>query len=358
MTIAPINNLPSELLTSILIQAGNPKASSVNRRFRHCNGEAFDQIAEIAQSTLETNETIAAYLSLPRAKLLSPAEKLKWTHKRMADDLSTAQLESNSITKVIFKNAFPKLFIPHPPRVDFISKTEPFIDMEKQMKDFSLQKAWSGLREGILLSIPEPPRPFWQEWAPVPQIPGMPNENAPVQEIRDWLAAERNQALIQNVTRLDLKRKQLVVIPEELKRFSGVRTLDLSCNQIRILPPDLLSAFPHLEEISLNENQLETIPPNFFQHTRRLEVHLWLNPLQQLGDPGEAEVISSECDYLLKGMESTYEHMRNSAASVGIPRLAVNAFCNTHYGLSKGLFLLSKRPFELLAKTSIWQSLY
>lgn len=87
--------------------------------------------------------------------------------------------------------------------------------------------------------------------------------------------------------RLDLSRNQLqstVLCMNETGDVSGLTTLDLSGNQLHILPPAAFSCLPHLRELLLQNNQLHSLEGHLFQDLQQLEtLKLDGNPLLQLG---------------------------------------------------------------------------
>lgn len=348
ITISPIALIPDDTMELILEYAGNPRASEVSRHFHELNAETW---AKVIQPVLEQNALIGAYLERSSERGLPTLELLKRTYSQMSKDLSIAQLPPGILNSIC-----PKLCIPKAP--SFQADPTVFFRMVNQMEDLSLERAWPTLRDSIHLTIPDP-RPNWGEvvFFPASEIRGMPKETGPVKEIRDWLIAEENQALIQTIRKVDLSSKRLLVIPDALKRFTGLRDLNLSGNQIRILPPEFLSSFPHLEELRLKGNLIRKVPPNFLQHNQQMRIFLSWNPLKQIpAVPPQTEITTSAYTERMRGLKE--EHDRSQARLTGVEATIWNGINFVHIQVCKPLNAIDVLPGELLTKNGLWDFLY
>ena len=109
-----------------------------------------------------------------------------------------------------------------------------------------------------------------------------PYKNLNVQDIREWL--NNNSALLRNVTRLDLDRQSLNILPHEIGYFTNLRLLNLANNQLTTIPTEI-GNFTALEWLNLSRNSLSSIPAEV-GHLSALK-HLFLYDNQLTTIPAE-----------------------------------------------------------------------
>ncbi len=87
-----------------------------------------------------------------------------------------------------------------------------------------------------------------------------------------------------SLTNLDLSRNQLSVIPESIfADLTNLESLNLAYNQLSSLPEELFSGLTGLTVLDLSRNQLVTLPENVFSGLSSLEdLDLWFNQLVTL----------------------------------------------------------------------------
>lgn len=85
------------------------------------------------------------------------------------------------------------------------------------------------------------------------------------------------------VRRLNLSKRNLSRVPNEISQFPNLYHLNLSNNQITELPSFILK-LTQLEEALLQSNQLTNLPAGFNQLTHLRELYLGDNQLQALPD--------------------------------------------------------------------------
>jgi Leucine-rich repeat (LRR) protein len=95
-------------------------------------------------------------------------------------------------------------------------------------------------------------------------------------QIRKWL--DRYPNTIRKIDELDLSFLKLKMLPSELNLFTGLITLDLTGNQLQMLPK--LSAHPKLRVIYLNDNQLISV--DFSENPELTDVYLNNNRLSHV----------------------------------------------------------------------------
>ncbi len=139
----------------------------------------------------------------------------------------------------------------------------------QQVQDENLAKVWSKMRQAIVAATPAVEA-------------AMPAKNSALEQIRDWLRNEENQAAIQQVTELDLNWFGLTCLPEEISLFIGLRALWLLNNQLReVSIPKTLTA---LERLSVSCNQLEEV--TIFDTLTALQaIYLYDNQLEEVTIP-------------------------------------------------------------------------
>ena len=75
-----------------------------------------------------------------------------------------------------------------------------------------------------------------------------------------------------NLRSIDLSDNNIEILPPNLFSHNpNLQRIDLSDNQITLLPEELLSHLSDLRILKLSDNNIESIPPNFFSHTPNLQ---------------------------------------------------------------------------------------
>jgi internalin A len=112
------------------------------------------------------------------------------------------------------------------------------------------------------------------------------------------------KAKCENVTRMNLRGKNITELPPELGQLTQLKELNLSANQLTSLPPELcqltqlkelylggnqlisllpeLGQLTQLKELNLDGNQLTSLPPELGQLTQLTRLYLYVNQLTSL----------------------------------------------------------------------------
>lgn len=120
--------------------------------------------------------------------------------------------------------------------------------MSQKIEDSALEAAWPKMAEAIAVANPD--LEFNREM----------NAGA----IRNWMQTQ--QPLLQNVTQLNFHRSDLVILPSEIKYFTGLRELGLNYNKLSTLPPEI-GKLTHLESLHIEDNALTSLPVEIGQLT-------------------------------------------------------------------------------------------
>ena len=80
---------------------------------------------------------------------------------------------------------------------------------------------------------------------------------------------------------LDLKQKQLLVVPNEIQNFSYLQTLDLSNNQIALIPK-WITTLQNLKILKVTRNRLSGLPEEIAELNKLEVVNLFSNKLTYL----------------------------------------------------------------------------
>jgi len=83
------------------------------------------------------------------------------------------------------------------------------------------------------------------------------------------------------VYRLDLSKKRLREVPEEIAQFVELRELRLDRNKLTALP-EFLNQLPHLEIFSAEENELKAFPEAMWHWPALRELHLGNNWIERI----------------------------------------------------------------------------
>ena len=128
-------------------------------------------------------------------------------------------------------------------------------------------KTLSGQNDSIALPASSPLQPGESSW-----------KGAPIYTDLDQALSLNNASA---VYRLDLSKKRLRAVPEEVARLSELRELRLDRNKLNALP-EFLSQLSHLEVFSAEENQLTAFPDAMWQWPALRELHLGNNWIESI----------------------------------------------------------------------------
>jgi hypothetical protein len=110
----------------------------------------------------------------------------------------------------------------------------------QRTQDDNLQTVWSRMH-AVFQAGAHPPA-------------DLPAAGAPAQEIRTWMRAEANQALLQGIHELNLSSLDLTCLPEEIGLCTALQTLDLSDNRLVSLPEGIFRGMTALQRLVLYGN--------------------------------------------------------------------------------------------------------
>ena len=103
---------------------------------------------------------------------------------------------------------------------------------------------------------------------------GKEQSNSTAQSVCDPLAVINGTALKWRV--LHLRKNKLNLFSKNFMFFSHLENIDLSYNELRILPEDIFSGLSELKDLSLNNNEITYLPPGVFLCVPKLK-NLWLS---------------------------------------------------------------------------------
>ncbi|OYE03750.1 leucine-rich repeat domain-containing protein [Nostoc sp. 'Peltigera membranacea cyanobiont' 232] len=89
------------------------------------------------------------------------------------------------------------------------------------------------------------------------------------------------QAVRDNVTKLNLSGRSLTTLPPEIGQLTNLQTLDLSDNQLSSLPPEI-GQLTNLQSLDLDNNQLSSLPAEIGQLTNLQSLDLRSDQLSSL----------------------------------------------------------------------------
>ncbi len=121
-------------------------------------------------------------------------------------------------------------------------------------------------------------------------LPFLSIPTGPAQEIRRWFANEDHQITVREITLLNLTGKNLLCIPDEMRFFTGLRTLLLGDNSIMNIPR-FIGELTNLRDLHLGSNLINYLPAEIGQLTKLNYLYLYEN---QIG------VLPSEIGSLVK----------------------------------------------------------
>ncbi|MFW9877323.1 MAG: leucine-rich repeat domain-containing protein [Candidatus Thorarchaeota archaeon] len=145
---------------------------------------------------------------------------------------------------------------------------EAISSINQSLLDESLLKMWSKIKLQL------------------PNIEGLPNT---ADGIRSWLNNPSNKYLIESITELNFHGLDLKIVPPEIRNFTGVKDLWLSCNNLTFLPPEI-GQLKKLEYLRLQGNKLISLPKEIGDCESLSRLYLRCNNLSSL--PMEMEKLN------------------------------------------------------------------
>jgi Leucine-rich repeat (LRR) protein len=145
-----------------------------------------------------------------------------------------------------------------------ISHLQELQDLERRLENYSLQALWDSLWRDPSLSVADKPKLETME------------------EIKEWFKNAQNRPLLDRVTTLTLKDRNIIQLPREIFQLRNLRVLDLHGNLLETLP-ESIKIWKKLRRLNLSRNELTYLPHNGIKHLKKLQyLHVrgnWLNAL-------------------------------------------------------------------------------
>ncbi|KIC76476.1 hypothetical protein DB41_GB00110, partial [Neochlamydia sp. TUME1] len=246
-----IENLPNEVLTSILEYCPTPALLRVCTRWRHL----------LATEVMPSLYKQIGKMHVPQGDVSEQALIL--------DKLYKLEAELPEIEKVnaIFKRIFSLGKSLSPVELEFQWKTA-----EKRYFTFSNYSLYFVNINRLLIwkKIPE-----GEEYLNQEEIKYLPLEKKG-ELFRDWI--ERHG---KDITSLDLTEIGLTSLSPEIGQLPHLQTLNLENNQLTFLPAEI-GQLPHLQTLNLENNQLTFLPAEIGQLFQLQWLHLNNNQLTTL----------------------------------------------------------------------------
>ena len=196
--------------------------------YKVCNNSSKAYLKELREGITNSEQIILPGGLKARSPQLSDLDYMK----------ELVSYFKNHLTSQQFDRMCPKTFEDRRGSLYLLSSYEKIsIQVIQNQNDDALRKLASKLKE---------------------QIPTMPEGDVDI--IRAWFLDLANQPAIQAVTRLDLSHNQISVIPPEIGALVNLRELNLRGNQIAVIPPEL-GALVNLRELYFSDNNISMLPP-------------------------------------------------------------------------------------------------
>jgi Leucine-rich repeat (LRR) protein len=236
-----LKKMPTELVEKVLQMAGDLGASRVNRAFRDINRvECNDSWSELVKAP-----GVAPYLN-EMAPNLTDFQKTRALFEKMTGELAILDPEALAELNPRDRILDPTLYVA-------------IVQKIREINDLSLERAWPKMRARLGRDLEQNERE------------NLPPNGTSANELRIWLNLPDNQPLILNITSLDLKGVNLLVVPPEIKNFTELRRLNVSANKIKGINPFAFADLTHLKKIDFTSNDLRKIPETLFSTCNRLK---------------------------------------------------------------------------------------
>lgn len=234
MNLTAINSLPKEIFFEIFSSI-KPNNLLTNRSV--CK---------------EWNENVAAFFCNRLNQIKYYTSEFEFINRSIQQLPSNEDLCSFNVIKVL-KN-YNQTLKDYRKIVNFpiIACVEEVEKLEQKIQDHALQQLWDALWFDSLPGIAVEP------------------ELGTIAQKREWLEDERNQPLLNSVTHLELRDRQIVRLPREIFKLPNLEELDLSENLIEVLP-ESIKMWTKLEYLDLFDNKLTYLPHNGIKHLVRLK---------------------------------------------------------------------------------------
>ncbi|KAM6130313.1 LOW QUALITY PROTEIN: leucine-rich repeat-containing protein 27 [Phoenicopterus ruber ruber] len=90
------------------------------------------------------------------------------------------------------------------------------------------------------------------------------------------------QCLLSSSSTLDVSRKNIKRLTEEIYKLSNIKYFHLEGNVISMIPEDLFQKLPHLVWLDLRYNKIKALPPGIGYHRQLKTLLLERNPIKEL----------------------------------------------------------------------------
>ncbi|XP_030344429.1 leucine-rich repeat-containing protein 27 isoform X3 [Strigops habroptila] len=106
--------------------------------------------------------------------------------------------------------------------------------------------------------------------------------NSPVSDSSEEIRKAAEECLLSSSSTLDVSRKNIKHLTEEMYRLPNIKYLHLEGNVISTLPEDLFQKLPHLVWLDLRYNKIKALPPGIGFHRQLKTLLLERNPIKEL----------------------------------------------------------------------------
>ena len=254
-----LDTLTHDLLQNVMEFNGNLNASRVSKDFNNANAAALKRVWQELEENFTVREDLRAARFLERIDPnLTEFQRAKILYDRMTGELEI--LDSNKLRELspISRKFDQKLYIEIAQHL-------------KQISNLALTLSWPRIQNAIMR----------QQHAH--ENPHMPSVQAPADEIRAWISSPNNQTILRRIASLNFNNLGLPVIPDEIKYFKNIQTINLSENKIQGINSSTFKGLLRLRTVVLSKNRINQIPEDLFVDNQMLErVFLKHNRLRQI----------------------------------------------------------------------------
>lgn len=243
-TSVSIHTMPTEILESIFSYTNYSPA-----------------IAAVCKDWYNISQNPQTILSLLKErKIRLGIEKVLEEGKHKEDKVQISEIQTLFLKRLrptlldplISEEQF-KLFSPIPPSITAILY---FHELEQ---DLNLLKFFAAIEKQVKTPLIKP--------QVAGDAPGSVHQQA--NYIREIL--KLNETTLKTITKIDLSKHGMTIVPEELNLLTEVTFVSLANNNIHMLPANLGSAWVKLNEFYLSFNKIEHLPAEFGQQWKELK---------------------------------------------------------------------------------------